>query len=246
MSKAAPSTRSTARSEPSESCAFARELSTALNVCGPSPHTLVGVCAGRLFPSVRARALTRPRPHQSACGQARLRLVLASGLGGSCWPRVHLEPEGQRKHDAKRRIAFRRRATSFFSAQLCHVRVTFWGQTRRLVPVGQGFRVETSTGVRRNSVNADSRCGLVTSASRFGVRPDDLSQLDGESVPKRRRNCDRPERRLGRSGPSSPSTAGKQPPGSLPSARRAARPSSATRRHRRHGPALQASARRGP
>jgi len=32
------------------------------------PAHFSGVGAGLLFPSVRARALTRPRPHQFACG----------------------------------------------------------------------------------------------------------------------------------------------------------------------------------
>jgi len=55
---------------PGESCAFARIESGrfALNVRGQSPRTLIGGVGRRLSPTVRPRALMRPRPHHYACG----------------------------------------------------------------------------------------------------------------------------------------------------------------------------------
>jgi len=55
---------------PGESSAFARIEGGrfALNVRGQSPRTLIGGVGSRLSPTVRPRALTRPRPHHYACG----------------------------------------------------------------------------------------------------------------------------------------------------------------------------------
>jgi len=247
MSKAARSTRSTASSEPSESCAFARELSTALRaerVRAEPAHSYWCV----RWAVVPFRAGTGAEA--SAPASVRLQLSPAP-------PGLNLRP-------------------------------------RWLVLAARSPGTRGPTETRCKATHFDGglppsfRRNFVTSASRFGVRPDDLSPLDRDSVSKPERECDesldvptsgavlsRPrhvlgsdpttgpswtgnlclngggiaadlKRRLGRSGPRSPSAAGKQLPGSLPSARRGARPSSATRRHRLHGPALQASARRGP
>jgi hypothetical protein len=55
---------------PVESFAFARIEGGrfALNVRRQSPRTLIGAVGRRLSPTVRPRALTRPRPHHCACG----------------------------------------------------------------------------------------------------------------------------------------------------------------------------------